>query len=113
MEQDKLDHEYDSFLRHIGSHLEEERKRRGVSRRHLGEVLGKNPTVIARVEKSGGRRTSLKSIFEVARSIGVSLGEIISRSEFDLGYLTKGKKPDERIQSICQSELALSLIDFT
>lgn len=101
MELDAIDNEYDLLLKQIGSHLAEARKNKGVSQRSLGEMLGKNPAMIARVEKSGGRRTSLRSFYEVARSLGISLGEVIAKSEADLDFEKDAPRPpDERIQAL-------------
>lgn len=112
MEQKAWDNEYELLLRQIGSHLAEARKNKGVSQRTLAEALGKNPAMIARVEKSGGQRTSLRSFFEVARSIGVSLGDVISRSESDLDFVkNEPKQPSDRIEAISSKLESLSVED--
>ena len=83
--------------------LSKARIEKGLSQRELGRVAEKNHTIIAKVEKYPPLDLTLRSIYEVARHIPISLTEIFSKSEDDLELQhirNEPKKIDERMKFI-------------
>jgi transcriptional regulator with XRE-family HTH domain len=87
--------DYKFLLRQIGINLSKARKEKGISQRELGRSAAKNPSMIAKVEKFAPMDISMRNIYEVARLIPVSLGEIILKSERDLELHSLPREPQK------------------
>ena len=92
--------EYKLLLRQIGVNLSKARIEKGVSQRELGRSAAKNPSMIAKVEKFAPLDISMRNIYEVARLIPVSLGEIILKSERDLELHSLPREPKKLAQRL-------------
>jgi transcriptional regulator with XRE-family HTH domain len=103
MKSNSVTEDYKLLLKRIGENLSKARIEKGLSQRELGRVAEKNHTVIAKVEKYPPLDLTLRSIYEVARHIPISLTEIFSKSEDDLELQhirNEPKKIDERMKFI-------------
>ena len=105
-----ISEEYKLFLRKVGDGIAQARREKGISQRVLGQSAAKNPAMIAKVEKFAPANISMRNIFEVARLIPVSLGEIILKAERDLDLHSEPlaeNKFDDRMKQLMQKVAAL------
>lgn len=111
MKNTNVSDDYKILLKQIGVNLSRARLEKGVSQRELGRVASKNPSMIAKVEKFAPADISMRNVYEVARLIPVSLGEVILKAERELELHTLPHEPknvDRRISLLIEKMAELS-----
>lgn len=112
MKSEEFVDEYKLLLKQIGVNLARARHEKGVSQRSIVMAAGRSPSLVGKVERYASVDISLRSIYEVARLIPVSLGDIINKSEKELELhhtsLERPKAIDKRLQGMMEKLADLS-----
>lgn len=100
------------LIKQIGVNLAKARHEKGVSQRTIVRASGRSPSLVGKVEKYPSVDIALRSIYEVARLIPTSLGEIILKSEkeLELHHISLGqpKAIEKRLQGMVDKLAELS-----
>lgn len=93
--------DYKLLLKKIGEQINKARVERGLSQRELAKVANKTHTVVTKVEKTPPLDLSLRSIYELACHIPISMSELMAKAERDVDLKkmrTEPEKVDARLQ---------------
>ncbi|MBP6218563.1 MAG: helix-turn-helix transcriptional regulator [Oligoflexales bacterium] len=113
-ESDAVTEDYKLLLKKIGEQINKARVERGLSQRELARVANKTHTVVTKVEKTPPLDLSLRSIYELACHIPISMTELMAKAERDLELKKMRTKPgmvDLRIQLLFEKISELSKDD--
>lgn len=103
--QNTVSDEYKILLAKMGENLAQVRREKGMTQRDLSARSEKNQTLIAKLEKYAPMDMSMRSIYEIVRSVPLSFSEFIAKAERDLEleYIPRTPaKVDERLRSLTQ-----------
>lgn len=70
------------ILDEFGRNVRRERKNKGFSQEHLAEKAGLHRTYIGMIER-GERNVTLKKAERIAKSLDVTLSDLISKSKYE------------------------------
>lgn len=87
--------DYKLLLKKIGEQIHKARVERGLSQRELAKVANKTHTVVTKVEKSPPLGLSLRSIYELACHIPISMSELMNNAERDVEIKRLRNKPEK------------------
>ena len=92
---DKVFDQYESLLKRVGENIARVRMARGMSQRELAQAIGKNPGIVAKVEKFPSRDTTFRCIYEVCRGLPVSMGDMVREAEKELELHGISREPSD------------------
>lgn len=113
-ESDAVTEDYKLLLKKIGEQINKARVERGLSQRELAKVANKTHTVVTKVEKTPPLDLTLRSIYELACHIPISMTELMAKAERDLELKRMRTKPgvvDLRLQLLFEKINELSKDD--
>ena len=99
----KVFEDYESLLKRIGENLARVRMARGMTQRELAHAMGKNQSIVAKVEKFPSRDITFRCIYEVCRALPVAMGDIVTEAEKQLEFYDLARSPSnvsERMKNI-------------
>ena len=67
----------DDIYKKVGEQVQTRRKNLGMTQEELGESTGLHPSFIGQIE-SGVKKSSLKTLAQLARGLGVRLGDLLN-----------------------------------
>lgn len=76
--------EYQTILKRVGEQIAQRRRLSGLTQTQLAKRIGKNQSIVAKVEKYPSKDITFRCIYEVCAGLSLSMGDLVATVEHQI-----------------------------